>query len=626
MRSYLFTLLLALSALVLVGLAAIRLSTGDLSRVFGTPPAKIGETLYQIETEDITDIFLAGNRVSAQCQLGKNGWRVTSPWEDRADPRVIRDIVAFTNTARVEGSIPAEKVQSAALHFEDGRIAVRIADRDDEPLAKYWIGHQTAWIGTDLDTKEPLPTIFVAPRDRSRKDYLYACTDPVDIHGLLGDGFKRLRDHHPFLFIPRIVRTIRLRGEQGELLLTQEQPGVWNITKPLGLKGDPERLSKLLRGLVDLEATAVYNRDEVTVPTDDNANFEQIALKFFGAETEIVLTIFPPETEAATKVKAIVSDRPNAVFELPLTRAPGDEETKVALRELPTAVNDLRDPTLTSIKPEGVARILISPAKGDDILISRTGPHQVFSLELPGGREALNDTALFSLLTTVTKAKVQDFVSDTATDLAPFALDEPALIVRFSGFDGTVIGLRFGKTKDGEVYVIREGTNTVVRVDPGMLALIPTSIWEWKDTLVWAVSQPDVMAVARQVDGQPKEELVYNAAADSWTASVEGKDVSAELNTGRANMLLKRLLDLHAVTWLPEGNEAAAKGLAKPSLQFELLVKTYDAEGTFTGLARRQLVVCEKPALFGRTNVAPNPFLLAREKYDQLSVDLFSFD
>ncbi|GAA5483383.1 DUF4340 domain-containing protein [Haloferula sargassicola] len=624
MRSYATTTLLILVTLVTVAIAGIYVRQGDLSRLFGQPATHIGQTLYDFDPRLVKHIYLASNGVGASCMHSEDkGWLVVEKWgTDRMDPRAAQKLMEFVLGARVEGGIPTDKLESSAINFADGKFALRFGDAADEPLAKFWIGHRTPWFGTEAESGDPIPTVFVAPRDRSRKDYVYACTDEVGIRDVLGDGFRHLRDHHPFLFRPNLIEHLRIKSTQGEMMLTQARPGFWSITKPLDLKADPGKVKTLLQGLYDLEAVRIYNRDEVTLPADNTQSHQQVALKLFTAEEEVVLDIYPPATEVSQTVMAVISDRPNTVFELPRVKST-DPGIKTSLTELPLTVNSLRDPTLTSIAPAGIRSIFISPATGEDIRITRPTPKDHFELLIDGGLEEPNEEALYALIKSVSEAKVAEFVSDTATDLAPYGLDQPFLILRFAGFDDSTIELRFGEGKDGGIHVMRGGTTTVVRIDPALLGVIPTHLWEWRNPHLWKISLPDVMGLARRVPGKPELQLLYDFASETWSAKQEGEDRSVGLNAGRANQLLKRLLELKVANWLPPGQADPIQLAADPGLVIELLVQEHKDDGQLLGIRRVQLIV---KGNVGATNTRPEAFLLDPNLIEQLKIDLFAFD
>ncbi|MGB6221264.1 DUF4340 domain-containing protein [Haloferula sp.] len=634
MRSVVFTLFLCLVAFVSVGLAALRLADGSLARVFGAPATKIGDTLYDFDPAAVESIGLQGNGIKAFCKRTESGWEVVSPWKDRMDPRIAQKLVSFTLASRVEGALPTEKFESNTLGLDDGWVGVWITDKESETLSKYVLGRRTAWLGTDAETGETIPTIFVQPRDKNRKDFIYACTDPNDIHSLLTDGFKRLRDHHPFLFHPTIVESLRIKNRTGELLLSRKQPKeLWKIVKPLELKSDPTSLVRLLQGLYDLEALKVMSRSEVTLPTDDPSAVDQIALRFFGREDEIVLEIYPPENPDSPTVLARVSDRPNAIFELPRLATPGTENkpASVALADLPLSVNELRDPTLTSINPAQVQGILIASTNSDNIFIKRDNPQARFEVNLDGQWVTPNETALFSLLKTVTEGRVAGFVSDTATDPSVYGLDQPFLTIRFLGFDDSHIQLDFAQNEKGEVLAIRSGTTTVFKIDPAMLGLIPLQSWEWRDTQLWGISEYDVHGIERKLRASPQVILSYKPNTQEWTATEAGKDRTPELAVDRANRFLKHLTGLKVRSWLRPDHEAARKALADPDMVVSIFAMQVDDEGENIGLRAHRLTLASVPVgdsriIYGSVEGKPNPFTLAAESFDLLGVDLFSFD
>jgi len=629
-RSLLVPFLLCLGALLSVGIAALRVSESGLGRLLGAPPTPIGAPLYQFDPASVHEISLAGNGFSTYSVKTPLGWETVSPWRDRMDPRVVQALLQFTLGGRVEGAIPVDKLETTSLGFEDGRIGVRLADVDGEPLAKFIVGPNTAWFATDPDSGEMIPTRFIEPRDRSRKDFVYAATDPLDLPSRLGERLSRVRDHHPFLFHPNQIESIRIRNEAGEMLLSRAAPGqLWSIVKPLELDSDPEALKRLVQGLYDLEALRVMSRSEVTLPADDPENFDLIALSLFGFEEEIALKLFPPASPDAPTRLASVSDRPDAVFELTV-QPPTDPERHPGLANLPLSVNELRDPTLTSIDIRAVQAIRVSPALGEDLLIRRERPEQRFQVRLAGVEQEPNETALFSLLKTLTEMPVEAFVSDTVIEPANYGLDRPFLTLRFLAFDSTSIQIDFGESEDGSIHAMRSDGTSVVEVDPAMLELIPTEPWEWRNARVWTVSKPDVEGIRRLQPDEPPLELGYADEIERWTARVGGEERGDLLARDRANRWLEALVGLEADHWLRPGHDGAREALLQPSLTIELLAKTYDARGELAGTRVRSLKFApagETGRLhYGLLEGDPNPFLVDRATYQRLAADLFELE
>lgn len=647
MRSIPFTLLLLLATVALSLTAAMRLSEGSLHKLFGPPATGIGENLYRFETKDIHRIRLSGNGVKAECVFEKGTWRMNQPWQDRMDPRAADTILQFTLGTRVVDIIPEGKIDTAKAGLTEGIIGVSIEDRKGEVLARYVLGRRTQWVHRDAESGVEDATVFIQPQDDGRKGFTYACTG--DIHPLFKDGLRHLRDHHPFLFNPFILQSIRIQGGEGELLLSRnDDQSPWRITKPLELRTDPLAVKKLIEDLFKLRALKVTDRSEVTLPADEAAGRQRIAIKHFGEPDEVILEIFPPATPEAATVFATIGNRPGTVFELPLKPiapapavdavpatadappAPVDEGL-VSLAGLPDTVNELRNPMLTNIDVESLQGILISPATSPEILVARE-KGQAWQYRNVKRMEPLNELALFRLLKALTQTKVAGFVTDAAVNLAPYGLDRPALQLTFVSFGSDRLELIFGQSRDGTWHAMRVGIPTVVKLDDPFIREISVHLWQWRHPSVWSIPAVDLASFERTMEGRPPLAIEYNLVADSWKAWENGIDRSSELATDRANRLVALLVDLEGETWLAPDDEAARKALAKPVLNFKLVVRGYDEKGEEAGIVTRTLQLApasDRPdnlIFYGRVDRDPHAFILGVETVRRLAVDLFGDD
>jgi hypothetical protein len=644
MRSIPFTLLLLLITAGLALTAALRLSEGSLNRLFGPPATAIGENLYRFDTKDIYRIRLSGNGVHADCVFEKGTWRMNKPWQDRMDPRAADLILQFTLGTRVEDIIPEGKIDTKKAGLTDGTIGVSIEDRRGQVLARYLLGRRTQWIHRDEETGEENPTVFIQPHDDGRKGFTYACTG--DIHPLFKDGLRHLRDHHPFLFNPLILESIRIQGSEGEVLLSRnDEKSPWRITKPLELRTDPAAVKKLIEDLFKLRALKVTERAEVTLPADEATGRQRIAIRHFNEPEEVILEILPPATPEADTVFATISNRPGTVFELPLKPiapaltdeaapdaqpAPVDEGL-VSLAGLPDTINELRNPMLTNIDVESLQGILISPSTSPEIFVARE-KGQAWQYRNGNRMEPLNELALFRLLKALTQTKVAGFPSDAAVNLTPYGLDRPSLKLTFVSFGTDRIELIFGQARDGTWHAMRVGTPKVMKLDDEFIREISTHLWQWRHPSIWSIPAVDLAGFIRTMEARPPLEIGYSLVADSWSARENGIDRSSELATDRANRLVTLLVDLDGETWLAPDDAAAREALAKPALTFSLSVRTFDAQGNETGFTQRVLQLApasDRPdnlVFYGRVDQDPHAFVIGTETVRRLAVDLFGDD
>ncbi len=625
MRSFGFTLILALLAVLVCGLAGWQWVQGNFNSVFGAPPTPVAARIYSgFSPAEVKYLQVSQNGVNASFELGAQGWYCTLPWKDRMDPRAAVAIINFTLGLRVEDFAEVTKIDSQKSGLKESGINIRLEGANHQPLAKYKLGRQTPWLATFENLATPVPTVFIQPRDADHKHYVYACTGDISQH--FKDGLKSLRDHHPFYFNPTALQKIRIRGAEGELTLAREsRQSPWRVVKPLDLATDPKAVKALLEGLYELQAVKISDRASVTLPASGTpAKSGQISLVSFDSEAETVLDIYPPETPESREVRATVSDRPETIFDLPLKPEPN----RLSLADLPLAINDLRDATLTNLNRKSLRGVLIQPATGSEILVTRTPP-QPWMATINGQSQEANEERLFTLLKTVTEGRAIGFPSDATTDFTPWGLHRPFLKLRFLGQDDQTLELAFGIDGKGGYFVNRLGTPTVMRVDPSLVATIPVRPYEWRQSRLWSVDRGSLMQIERTTGSEPPLVLRYDFdKPDTWTASRNDEDLTSFLNPARADYMLGTLEGLKVTRWLAPDDASATTALLKPSLAFKVIEKGVNEVGDFTGLITREVILAPatttgKPLFYyGRMASDSHPFLLDKDTYAKLATDL----
>jgi hypothetical protein len=623
MRSLGSTILLAFAAAFLSFLAVWQFQQGNFDRIFGAPPTPVGERLYDSFTpDDVKHIRISGVGGDATFSLTENGWQASSPWVDRMDPRAALSIISFTLGMRVEDLAEAEKADPAKSGLGDTAVTIRLEDANRLPLANYKLGRVSPWKAEVEGLEQPVPTVFVNRRDRHHKRHVYLCTG--DINPLFRDGLRFLRDHRPFYFNPVTLGKIRIRSQQGDLTLGRETAqSPWRIVKPLDLPTDPAAVKRLLEGLYELQAIRVSDRSAAASPATDSAvKPAQIAIAPIGSEDETVLEIYPPESADAHEVPATVSDRPGSLFALPLKPEPGF----VSLADLPLALNDLRDASLTRLNIGSLSAISIEPSTGRGILITRESSRP-WMVVIDGTAREANEENLFALLKAVTTSRATGFESDAATDFAPWGLDRPILKLRFLNHENQALELRFGIDGKGGYFVNRLGTPTVMRVDESLINSIAVRPYEWRHARLWSVDRVNLVGIERREGLNPPLVLRYHFINETWQANRDGRDVSDDLDAVRANFMLSVLEGLKVSRWLSPTDEQAAAALANPSMGMTIIEKTIDDDGDFTGLMQRVLSLAPAGGSFtgfyyGRINGESHPFLIDGDTYEKLAIRL----
>ena len=638
MRFLGFTLILALLAVLMCGLAGWQWTRGNFDSVFGAPPTEPGGRIYSnysvtekkvvpsFTAPEVKFIQVSQNSVRAEFALGEHGWQCVAPWKDRMDPRAAVEIINFTLGMRVEDVAEVSEIDPQKAGLKENAVSIRLEGKNHAPLAKYKLGRLTPWLATFQEIETPVPTVFVQTRDRGKKNYIYACTG--DISPWFTDGLKLLRDHRPFYFNPLTLRQIRILNGQDELTLNRETPtSPWRITKPQELATDPKAVKSLLEGLYQLQARKLTDRASVTPAAPGTLTKPgQIAIAGFGSEgeTETVLAIFPAETADSREVRATVSDRPDTVFALPLKPEPDT----VSLADIPRAINDIRDSALINLNRASLRGVLIQPANGQEILISRTPPAP-WMTTIDGESQPANEERLFTLLQTVMTGRATSFPTDAATDFTPWGLDKPFLKLHFMGQDGQPpIVLTFGIDGKGGYFVNRLGTTTVMKVDPTLVSSLPVKAFEWRDSRLWSLDRNNLTAISRKNGNEPPLTLLYDGNADEWTANSNAKDLTALLIPTRASFMLGILEGLKVTRWLSPEDASANEALLTPALAFKIIENTTDDMFNVTGQTTLELRLApgskiQNPAFYyGRLGADGQPFLLDRDHYQKLATEL----
>lgn len=611
MRSLLSTIILALACTVLGALALMQWQFGGFELLLGKPPAAVGTPLYSdFKAEEVTRIAINTATVRAVFERGPSGWTATRPWQDRMDPMAADAIIRFSLTMRVEDLADKEEIDPAVSGLDDRAIEIRLRNAEGRKIAAYRLGRISPWKTEIEGQSQPINTLFVETEDKGRGGHVYLCSG--DITPMFQDGLKLLRDHRPFYFNPLLLEKIAIRSPQGELTLGRDHPSkAWRIVKPLELPTDTRAMQSLLEGLYKLHGSRLRNRDEVTLPSNtSSAKSIQISIQHFGVKQPVTLEIFPAESPDQHSLMAMVSDRPNTVFDLPLKPTPG----LISIADLPMDVNALRDPALSHINSAALREIAIIPSTGAPILLT-CEPPQPWMAHVNGRSYPANKDHLDRLLKAVTEQRAEGFESDAATDFSPWGLDRPILRLGFKGSTAEVLELRIGMNKEGEFFATRHGTSTVMRIDPLLVRSIAILPHEWMHSQVWSISRHRFRELSLKDAGGNEIHLSYNDLSEKWTDREGRPEINVRINQERAGQFLTLLENLRSQLWLAQGDVEALSALAHPDLTVSITEVTTDGEGRNTGATKRTLLIAPADAAghpqqsFGLISGHPHPFL-----------------
>lgn len=634
------TIILAVIALALSALVVLFSGEEYRNLIFGKPLARTGENLFPAAALDkVRKITLSNSDGdTAHFVLNENYWQATKPWKDRADPLHMRALMQFTALLKVEDIIPVDDLSLEECGLLDEHIRVTMRDNGGNTICDYQIGRQTAWHVNNEELKTRIPSIFIRPTQQDLKHHVYVCTETSAdaIHKLFNNQFERFRDHHPFYFSPRYLEKIRIQGTQGDVVISrQDVNSPWALTKPLELRIDPDSLQNLFKDLAQLTAISVEDRANVTLPSGEGATAQarELSIQFANAEEETILRIYPAAEESDTTVLATVSDRPDAVFQLPLTAAVALPNT-TSLSKLELGVNDLRSKTMTHLNGPQLKTVILKPEGLMPVMLQRT-PKTSWRVLRKSGWEEANQDALINLMTAVTRDHVQKFVTDAATDLTPYGLHQPFLQIAFISFNNESMRVAFGRDAENqEIYACIVGKPNIWQISPETLGKIAQHSWQWRTSHVWHIPRIDIQKITIHKRDQPAVELHYDHFTGNWTAKRNGQNASASLNPNRADKLLSSMDSLKTSRWLGPLHPQAMIALQEPDMAISVTLRKYDEQGNDLPPVEKTLRISQTPGgyiTFAKVDTLPiNPeddvisyFLLPPESVKKLNVDLF---
>lgn len=454
------TILIAILTLSLGGLVIVQQVTGNLHFLFGAPSKQIGESVYSFDPAEISRIQIL-NHDGTRAVLVKSGnaWKLSEPWADYADARIVRSLIEFAARLQIEDVIPRDDVEDLADYgLKKSRIEVEFFDKGGSPVCHFKMGRNTAWRGFDpLEELDPgeqpssFPTIIIRPDEDDLKDYLYVCTDIADpnirrigIRTLFDGGLRLFRGRQVFYNTPLLASEIVLKEKNSEIKLSRpntDKNTSWRLSKPFDLATNPENINKLIVGLARLEADLVLDESAVALPALLPENIDRsITLTYFmpggKRSAPVTASFYPPETEQSPHVHVVITEgeekRP-AVLRVP--RVAGSP-----LASLPKTVNELRNRTLTSLSVRQIEGVELSGPDGKNVKLSlEIDPHEraprwhavagefvgnegVFQKHYEGPASEFQTSSLFESLF---KDEVVGFTNDAATDPAKYGLDQP---------------------------------------------------------------------------------------------------------------------------------------------------------------------------------------------------------
>ena len=507
--------------------------------------AKDAGRIVKFDRDKITAITIKNTDTQIDLRKEKDdAWVMDKPMKDYADSLAVSQL--FTT---------AESLKSTAT-VGDGRKGA-----SKEQLKEFGLANSETRVTFTGDGK---PKEIIFGKDAAVDGKLYVRLEDSNLVYVIGNDLKKqitkkvdeFRDHKLTELVPTKADKVTLKTSAGEIEL-EKKDRHWALSKPLKARGNDQKIGDLVSQIANAKVESFVADSSNLGPFGLQEPRATVTIHQEDSEKPAVLQIGQPLEKDKTKIYVKLASRESVLV------VPKSLETLVD-----TKPNDLRDRNLTRLEPDIVDRMTIESPGKEKIVLARKGESWV---RKEGEKDVpVNAAAAKRLLTELQNQQVVDFVSDLATELPKYGLDQPAVKVTLSSFasentaetkagEKPIVTVLFGKTEGNNVYAKLDDEPFVVSVSKGILDYAMTDPLEWQELAIYKNSADDITSVEVAREGQPTYSIERNKDKKWTLAKGDGK-----LDETNAQSLVNTLSNLHAVRWA--GAVQPEFGLDKPTL------------------------------------------------------------
>ncbi len=191
--------------------------------------------------------------------------------------------------------------------------------------------------------------------------------------------------------------------------------------------------------------------------------------------------------------------------------------------------------------------------------------------------------------------------------------------------------IELGRAKFPHFYASEKGSKRVTEIPAGFLTGLPVAGFRWRQTRLWNLNPFEVRGMIIDRPGKMNLTLGYNFFRQQWKAKDHrngGQDLTARLNSNKANRLLEKLTELRILRWLGPNNPEAAARLEVPNLSISILTEEVNSDGETLSLTPQTLKISQinpgsqNDFFYGKSSSDPSYFLLDLATVQRLAVDL----
>jgi hypothetical protein len=523
------------------------------------------------ELKDVTAVTIERPGETVHVKREGDGWQMLEPVKARGDRGAIDDLVTTAVTAKSDREIsaapPPESLKDFGLDKPAATVRFTLKDGKQTGLVLGGKNPTGAWVyAREIDKPAVLAVGETLLRDATR---------PV----------ADLRDKTILAVDHNDVTGLEIATRDDTLVLRQEN-GKWALTEPRGLAADGDTIREFFDKLAGAKVREFVAEAPPSLATYGLDRPTRLVLHTGKDKERATKTLLFGSVDGAKKGVYAMRHGESSVLLIP-------DDVWVAL---PKTVATAREKTVVPFDRDKVTALELESGKGHVKLVRENEKWKIVAPEvLPADQPSVGGV-LFKLR----ELKAQAFLSEDASGIPRF-LAKPAVKVTVSeqGANPKTVLLAPSPEKRGgqpSAYAGVAGHGPVVLVEGTAVNDLSRSLTDLRDrTLVSGLEPKDVKRIRFNF---PDQVIVVERTGDADWRVIEPSKGAAK--SARIEDLL---YTLRGARWseivAPAGQDAAAYGLDKPSLEATLLRADGGEIATLT-LGRR-----EGDRVFARTKAAP---------------------
>jgi hypothetical protein len=414
--------------------------------------------LLAVDPNEVRGFTIHNGEQLIKAKNDRDDWKLVAPWNDAADISVVDQLLTAAQFLRPDAVIDdlgkGDAKRNKLRDFGLNKSKLRLKLDGKEMPGEIQFGHETPVEGKS----------YIRIQD---EDAVYVVSD--ELKNIVSKNTEDFRDHRLLPIPTNLIDRIIIRVRDGEIELAKAMDN-WQITRPIKARASNDAVGTLLSKISQTAIASFVPNDKANSAGFDHPT--KVITLLAGEEEKTEIQIGNGVPADAQKVFARLPNR-NSVIEV--------DKSFAELLEI--APNDLRDRKIARLNPDLIDRIAIEKSGQPRILLGRTEDHWAF---LQPDNSPANGNAVNRLIEAIDQSTVANFISDTATDLARYGLDQPSLKLVFSSYSSentaeanageTVLStLVFGKSENGVTYARLEEEPYVFSVSNDVVAAIPAA-------------------------------------------------------------------------------------------------------------------------------------------------------